>query len=190
MMKTARLIPAVAMLSAALAACSSATHAHSSNPHTGGAQTLDVQAPGGTAPQPAVTASSTPAPTAVPDACTLITRSEAEKILGTKLQAGDDTTANAADGVASCNYNAPVTGPSGQLGVYAQDGEPDALKTDRNLGHTIRTVSGIGDQTLEEPDNGSIFIRKGSLWVFINVPISTPPAALISAARTALARLP
>ena len=125
----------------------------------------------------------------MPDACTLITRAEAQRILGVKLQPGDDTKANAADGVASCNYNAPVTGPSGSLGVYAQTGMPDALTTDRNLGHRFRTVPGIGDQAFEEPDNGSVFVRKGALWVFVNVPISTPPSALLSAARIAAARL-
>ena len=68
-------------------------------------------------------------------------------------------------------------------------GTPDALKTDRNLGHRFRRVAGLGDEAFEEPDNGSIFVRRGPLWVFINGPISTPRSALESAARIASARL-
>ena len=177
------------LLSLALTACSSTAKGHSPAARATGAHTLDVNAPGGTPVQAATPTSSTASAPAIPDACTLITRTEAEKILGIKLQPGADTRAGAADGVASCNYNAPVTGPSGSLGVFAQTGTPDALTTDRNLGHRFRTVAGIGDQTLEEPDNGSIFVRKGALWVFIDVPISTPSSALLAAARIANARL-
>lgn len=173
---------------ASVAACSS-SHEHS--PAAAGIDTSGLRAVrsgNGTSADPP-THSAAPA-AAVPDACTLITRTEAQKLLGIKLQPGADTKAGAADGVASCNYNAPVTGPSGQLGVYVQNGEPDALKTDRNLGHVFRTVAGIGDQTLEEPDNGSIFAHRGNLWVFVNVPISTPASVLVAAARIAVGRIP
>jgi hypothetical protein len=184
---------------ATLCACSSGTtsgHAGGGTGPASGAQTLSVSMPGvpaspATASATASATSAAPAaPADLPDACTVITRAEAQKLLGMTLQPGDDTRAGAADGVASCNYNAPVTGPSGSLGVYVQFGTPDALTTDRNLGHTFKAVPGIGDQTFEEPDNGSVFVRKGTMWAYVNVPVSTPASALVSAARLAASRLP
>jgi hypothetical protein len=66
---------------------------------------------------------------------------------------------------------------------------PRALGIDKAIHHVFRTVPGIGEQTLEEPQNSSIFIHKGDVWVYVNVPYGASPARLEAAARAIAARL-
>jgi hypothetical protein len=118
-----------------------------------------------------------------------LTRIEAETVAGVKLGAGEDTKAAGTDNVASCTYNAPTTGPSGSITVFAQLEKPDALTTDQSLGHKFLTVTGVGDQALQELLPSAIFFRKGKLWVSISSAYSAKAAAMVAAARLAAARV-
>jgi len=139
--------------------------------------------------EPASSASSA-APVSLPDPCSLLTKAEAEKLAGVRMQPGDDTQArDPATDVGSCTYDAVFTGPSGSVDIFDQVGMPHAMQVDRAIHHKFRAVPGIGDQTLEEPENESIFIRKGQVWVYLEASNSTP-ATLEASARLIASRLP
>lgn len=137
----------------------------------------------------APTQSATAAPVAaLPDACSLLTRAEAQTVAGVKLRAGDDTKArNPQTDTASCTYDAPVTGSSGEVAIFVQQGVPNALKVDRTIGHKFHSVPGIGDEATEEQNN--IFFRRGNIWIFVNSAYGATPAHLEAAARTVAGRL-
>jgi hypothetical protein len=178
---------------AALAACSSSgsSHGRSAAPPeparpAQGVQTVDVSG----APSAASARTASASADALPDACALLTKAEAEKLAGVHMQAPDDTVArDPATDIGSCTYDAVVTGPSGQVSVFVQHGMPHALGVDRAIHHKFRTVPGIADQTLEEPENQSIFIRKGQTWIYVEAS-NTTAATLERAARLVAARLP
>ena len=90
---------------------------------------------------------------------------------------------------ASCTYAAVFTGPSGHLDVFVQMGVPHALQVDRAIHHRFRTLPGIADQALEEPDNESVFVRKGAIWVYVEAS-GIRPAGLVRAAELVATRLP
>jgi len=176
------LITAAALL---LAACSSSTAG------SGTVLSSPVSEP---APPAAPTTEPAPATrttaAALPDACKLITRQEAEQLVPVHMQPGDDTPArDPANDIASCTYAAVFTGPSGHLDVFVQMGIPHALQVDRAIHHRFRTVPGIADQALEEPDNESIFVRKGPIWVYVEAS-GIRPAGLVRAAQLIATRLP
>ncbi|MFU8871660.1 hypothetical protein [Micromonospora sp. SL4-19] len=99
-------------------------------------------------------------PAALPDACSLVLKPDAEKLAGTGLddaQAVRDT----------CTYTAPVTGPTAQVEVYVGDGAKKYLDIERELGHEVRPLSGVGDEayaTLE-----GFFINKAGVWVAVRL---------------------
>jgi len=168
-----------------LAACSSST---------AGSGTVDSLPPTRPATAPSTAPSTAPttsgAPAALPDACRLITRREAEQFVPVHMQPGDDTPArDPANDIASCTYAAVFTGPSGHLDVFVQVGVPHALQVDRAIHHRFRTLPGIADQALEEPDNESVFVRKGALWVYVEAS-GIRPAGLVRAAQLIATRLP
>jgi hypothetical protein len=169
----------------ALTACSSSTSGHGSSPHLTLPSTpltsRAASAPVSTAPT---------APAALPDACTLLTRAEAKALAGVTLNPPEDTPPTDANPIGMCEWNAPVTGPSGTVQLFVQHDVPRALQIDKAIHHKFRTIAGIGDQTLEEPENASIFVRKGAVWVYLTVPYSATPAQMESAARAIVARLP
>jgi len=140
------------------------------------------------APPAAVSTAQAAAPT-LPDPCSLLTKAEAEQLAGVTMQPGDDTVArDPATDVGSCTYDAAVTGPSGSVNVFDQLGVPHAMEVDRAIHHKFRSVAGIGDEALEEPENQSIFIRKGQMWIYVEASNSTP-ASLEKAARLIAGRL-
>jgi hypothetical protein len=174
----------VAALVGTTAGCSSSSHpATRSTTRPSAAQASEAPV------SPRAPASTPAVATAIPDACTLLTRAEAEAVAGVKLGAGEDTKAAGSDNVASCTYNAPTTGPSGSITVFAQLDKPDALTTDQSLGHKFLTVTGVGDQALQEVLPSTIFFRKGKLWVSISSAYSAKATAMVSAARLAAARV-
>ncbi|MEH0931522.1 DUF3558 family protein [Micromonospora sp. CPCC 205558] len=131
---------------------------------------------------------STDAPAAVKvDACTLLTKDEAEKLAGTPLQ---DPLEKAEDRD-SCTYTGPVTGPTAQVEVYVGDGAKKFLDIDRELGHKLTPISGAGDEAYAE--DGTVFVSKGGVWACVRLVRSEDPAtyrkALETAARTAAGRL-
>ena len=145
-------------------------------------------------PTDAPTTASDPPPSvalsAVPDPCTLLTLREAKSLAGTTLSAGQDVPAGDPESPASCTYTAPPTSPSGQVELYVSHAVPRAYQIDLAVKHRFRTVAGIGDQTVEEPDNNNIFVRKGQLWVYLSIPFGATPAAMERGARLIAARLP
>lgn len=140
---------------------------------------------------PAASASPTTA-AAIPDSCLLLTRADARALIaGAALDPGVDVAST--DPVAyssSCTYNAPPTAPSGQVEIFVTRDVPNALTIDRSIKRTFRTVPGIGDETIEEPDNGNIFVRKGDVWVYLTIPFGASPATLERGARLLASRMP
>ncbi|GAB3341066.1 DUF3558 family protein [Micromonospora halotolerans] len=101
------------------------------------------------------------------DPCSLVSKQEAEKLAGTALQ----------DGVAapvSCTYTGPVTGPTAQVEVYVGDGAKKQLDIDRQLGHKLDPVSGLGDEAFVE--DGWVFFSKSGVWVSIHLVRLDDPA--------------
>lgn len=137
---------------------------------------------------PATPSTSAPAAVTLPDACSLLTRTEAETVAGVKLDAGQDTKArDPMTDTASCTYNAPVTGSSGSVSVFAQMGPEYGLGVDKSIGHKFHSVPGIADGAVEEPNN--IFFHAADLWVQISSAYSAMPAHLEAAAQKIAARL-
>jgi hypothetical protein len=169
-------------LAVLVTACSSSTSGH---PHVAPADLSSASV------TPTIVSSSTsgPPPAAVPDPCGLLSRAEAQTLAGVRLQRGDDTPANGPGDTASCIYDAPATGSSGSVQIFAQLGTPRALRIDKAIHHKFRTVPGIGDQTVEEPENSSIFVRKGEVWVYVSVPYGATPKLMESAAAKIADRL-
>lgn len=66
---------------------------------------------------------------------------------------------------------------------------PSALLIDRAVKHKFVTVPGIADQTIEEPENSSIFIRTGPMWVFLNIPFGATPSTMERGARLIATRM-
>ena len=145
-----------------------------------------------TKPSTASAAASPSAAAAIPRSCILLTRADARALIaGAALDPGVDVAST--DPVAyssSCTYNAPPTAPSGQVEIFVTRDVPNALTIDRSIQRTFRTVPGIGDQTLEEPDNSNIFIHKGTLWVYLTIPFGATPATLERGARLIASRIP
>lgn len=117
------------------------------------------------APLPEVPATSDePLPTtqapATVDACTLVTKKEAEELAGTKL---DD----AAPVRESCTYTAPVGGPTAQVEVFVGDGAKKYLDIERELGHELRPLAGVGDETYVSFE--AAFVNRSGLWVAVRL---------------------
>jgi hypothetical protein len=186
----------LAALTLFAAGCSSAAagHGSSSQAHAGGSTPAPDSA---VAPPPlASPASSSAAPSspavAIPASCVLLTRTDARRLIaGAALDPGVDVAStDAVDYSSSCTYTAPPTAPSGQVEIFVSRGVPNALTIDRSIKRKFRTVAGIGDQTIEEPDNSNIFVRKGTLWIYLTIPFGATPATLERGARLLAARMP
>jgi hypothetical protein len=98
---------------------------------------------------------------ALPRACKLLTRSEAQVLVGIKLQRPNDLGR-------ACMYTGYPTGPLAQVELYVDSSIPRTLQIDRTvLHHKFWPVPRLGDQALEEEWN--IFVRKGSVWITIHL---------------------
>lgn len=183
-MRRAASVPAlgwvgVLLASALLVGCGSS----SGDPEPGPAAPTDaVLTPAADGAQPSPTQ---PAPAALPDACALLAKADAELLARTPLE-------DAVPAPNSCTYTGPVTGPVAQVEVYVGDGAKKMLDIDRDdLGHAFTEVPGIGDEALLE--EGAIFVRKGAVWVAIRLVLLNDPAEnvapLEAAARTAAGRM-
>ncbi|SIM79849.1 DUF3558 domain-containing protein [Micromonospora cremea] len=137
-------------------------------------------------PSVAASAEAPPAAAAV-DACALVTRQEAEKLAGTRLE---DPLEKPTDRD-TCTYTGPVTGPTAQVEVYVGDGAKKFLDIDRELGHKMTPISGVGDEAYAE--DGTVFVSKGGVWACVRLVRSEDPAlyraGLEAVARTAAGRL-
>lgn len=123
------------------------------------------------------------------DACTLLTKDEAQTLIGTALA---DPLKAATSDVSNCTYPGAPDGPTAQVEVYAGPGAKKQLETDRDtLGHTFAQVPGLGDEAWQEDD--AIFARKGDVWasvIIVSLDDAAPFAApLQTAMTTVLGRL-
>jgi hypothetical protein len=143
--------------------------------HTGSSPS---QAESSAAPSPP-DASATP-----PQVCSLLTEAEAERLAGMQLatgvQSGPDTGG-------MCQYTAPPTGATAQVEVFLGDGAKKILDIDRKLGHGIKPVAGLGDEAYEEDDN--IFVRKGTVWIAVNLVLLNDASQNVTPLRTAAATI-
>ncbi len=127
-------------------------------------------APTSTTAAPATTTSTeTPVSTttapAVLDSCKLVTRAQAEAVIGTKLQDGTQVSNTDVD---SCTYPGDPNGPTAQVEVFVGAGAKKFYDDDNNvLHHTFTDVSGLGDESHEE--EYTVFFRKGTTWVALRL---------------------
>src|SRR3954454_24102086 len=102
-----------------------------------------------------------------PEACKLVTQSEADTLGGTKL--------NPASQVAdSCTFTGPTDRSVAQVEVFVGDGAKKFLDIDRELDHTFSPVNGAGDEAYYEENTA--FARKGEVWVALRLTRLNDPA--------------
>lgn len=138
------------------------------------------------APSSTAAASSTPA--SLPDACSLLTQTEAEALAGTKLMAPVAAGPAGSGQNTLCQFVGPTTGPTAQVEVFVGDGAKKQLDIDRDtLKHAFTSVPGIGDQCLQEDD--FIFVEKHGLWASINLVLLNDPKQNVQPMQTAIKQL-
>jgi hypothetical protein len=122
-----------------------------------------------------------PAPPPPPDPCHLVSQSQAEALAQTPLQAAVE--AGAPPDV-MCQYDGPTTGPTAQVEIFVGDGAKKTLDIDRDeLHHDFTTLTGIGDEAYLEDND--VFLRKGDIWVEVNVVLlDVPPDQIQSGLQT------
>ncbi|NED52963.1 hypothetical protein G3I24_18945 [Micromonospora aurantiaca] len=125
-----------------------------------------------------------PVDDAAPQACTLVSKADAERLAGTAL----DEPVVAGQ---SCTYTGPVTGPTAQVEVFVGEGAKKYLDIERQLGHEIRELAGTADEALLTAE--AFFLRKGELWVAVRLVRLNDPqenrAPLERLARTVAGRM-
>ncbi|MGW5670059.1 hypothetical protein [Micromonospora sp. NPDC003776] len=139
---------------------------------------------GGGTPEASVDDSSPTPAGAVSDPCALVSKKEAERLAGTRLE-------DAKPVRESCTYTGPVTGPTAQVEVYVGDGAKKFLDIERDLGHELRPLPGVGDETYVSLE--AVFVNKSGLWAAVRLVRLNDPAEnrkpLEAVARTVADRL-
>jgi hypothetical protein len=143
----------VALTAVALGACGSSDD---SAPKAAPAVTV-----ASTAASEASTTTSEAAPptTTLPDPCQLVSKADAVQLAGTALD--DGVKAGTSDNM-SCTYVGPPDGPTAQVEFFVGDGAKKFLDVDRDLGHTIDPLPGVGDEAYIE--EFTLFFRTGTQW--------------------------
>lgn len=99
------------------------------------------------------------------DACKVLTQSDSDALIGTKLLA--PLRASNSD-TASCTYPGDPNGPTAQVEIFIGDGAKQQLAIDKDkLKHQFTQPTGLGDEAWQEDD--MIWARKGSTWISIGV---------------------
>jgi hypothetical protein len=146
------------LVAVTLGACSSSKSSSSTT-----AATSPPAAAATTTAAPVATTAKAPALTA----CELVTKEQAQTVVGLTLQAG---VPGGVAGQGSCMYTADPNGPVGQFEVYVGDGAKTYYDDDNDvLHHTFTDVPGLGDESHEEDFN--IFFRKGTTWVALRLTV-------------------
>ncbi|MGN6608162.1 MAG: hypothetical protein ACTHMS_14260 [Jatrophihabitans sp.] len=178
MITTAAALAATALL--ATTACSSDAVGG-----TGSGAGSPSAAPVSSAPAPTPSESfEDPGTAAKSNPCSLVTQQEADAIAGTKLMPKMRAQQ-------LCTFATPTSGAVGQLEVYVGDGAKKYYDIDKiDLGHTFRTVPGVGDEAHLE--DGAIFVKAKGTWVGLRLlrldDVDTGPS-LIKLAGIAIGRL-
>lgn len=116
-----------------------------------------TELPGG---EPMQSEASTAAP--APQPCSLITHAEAERLAGTPLNEPVEVRD-------SCQWSGPVTGPTAQVELYVGDGAKKTLDINRELGHDLVSVTGVGDEAYLDLGDGSVIFRVAESWVALKL---------------------
>jgi len=124
------------------------------------------EAPADDAPATEEAPPTSAAPAAV-DPCALVTKDEAEKLAGTRLQ-------DAVPAPEACTYTAPPTGPTGQVEVFVGDGAKKFLDIERDLGHELRPLAGLGEEAYATHE--AVFILRSGRWVSVRLVRLNDPA--------------
>ncbi|GAA4719290.1 hypothetical protein [Phytohabitans rumicis] len=133
----------------------------------------DEVTPPAFADQPAIetTAGADPVASATPvravDPCALVSKVDAERLAGTPLR-------EPVPGAESCTYTGPASGPTAQVEVYVGDGAKKILDIDRELGHDLRPIAGVGDEAHIE--DGAVFVSSDGVWIAIRLVSLADPA--------------
>ncbi|MGS2615266.1 hypothetical protein ACVCAH_12185 [Micromonospora sp. LZ34] len=160
-------------------------------PLAGCGGTEDTPPAAGGAPPPEVVATATaaaePSPTpaaSAPDPCALLSRREAEQLAGTPLE-------DARPVRETCTYNGPVSGPTAQVEVFVGGGAKKFLDIERDLGHELRPLAGVGDEAYASHE--AVFVNGSGVWVSVRLVRLNDPAEnrapLEKVARTVAGRL-
>src|SRR5207245_2703309 len=120
-----------------------------------------------TAPPHTATPAAAQTATAQPinaDPCQLVTKSDAEALAGLPLQDGQEY----GDHPLTCTYNAPVTGPTGQVAISIAGAAMNFYQVEQGLAAKFEPIPNVdADEALFEVGHTNVFLRKGSLWVAI-----------------------
>jgi hypothetical protein len=118
------------------------------------------------------------------DPCALVTKAEAQKLIGTGLQ--DGVVAGQETDAPSCTYTGPTTGPTAQVEVHTGPGAQKYYDLQRDgLSHQMQAEAGIGDGAWIDKDDMSIFVRKGDAWFVIHLVVLDDVEKFIPGLRTA-----
>jgi hypothetical protein len=116
---------------------------------------------------------SAPAESAAPidvdsvNACELLSQAEAEQLAGTTL-------GEAMPVKATCTYPPPPSGKVAQVEVFIGPGAEKILDINRQLGHEMWELPGIGDEAYAEDDVA--YLQKSGVWVCIRLVLLNDPA--------------
>ncbi|MDG4781044.1 hypothetical protein O7614_15460 [Micromonospora sp. WMMD961] len=149
-----------AVLALALAGCGTADPA----PPPPAVDQPPVDAPASAGDHGDVTA----APARTVDPCALVPKAAAERLAGTPLQ-------DPVQAAESCTYTGPISGPTAQVEVYVGAGAKKILDIDRDLGHDLKPLTGVGDEAHIE--DGAVFVNAGDVWVAVRLVSLADPAA-------------
>lgn len=116
---------------------------------------------------PTTSESSTTTTTEVPgltDPCQLVTKEEAEAMVGRDLY---DGRSNIGDEAASCTYGSSPEGSVAQVEVFTGAGAEQIYDIDSQLSTPLEELAGIGDEAWHKPKQ--IYFRVGSTWTVIRL---------------------
>ncbi|WP_428966842.1 hypothetical protein [Micromonospora fluostatini] len=108
-----------------------------------------------------------PTGAAVPEACALVDQREAEQLAGTALNEPVPVRE-------TCTYTGPVDGPTAQVEVFVGDGAAKFLGIERELGHELRPLAGVGDEAYATQE--AVFVHKSGVWVSVRLVRLNDPA--------------
>ncbi|BCB76192.1 hypothetical protein GCM10022251_68620 [Phytohabitans flavus] len=173
-MRRGSAVLAALLLVGAITACESAEEAPAApQPPAAEAQTE--------APAEETEAAEAPPAASTVDPCSLVTKAEAEKLAGLKMQ-------DARESPESCAYTTPPEGTTGQVEVYVGDGAKKQYDIELQLDHNYKAISGAGDEAYSYQDGLSVFVNKGGVWTSVHLVRIDDPAkyrpALEDLART------
>jgi hypothetical protein len=116
------------------------------------------------------------------DACTILTREDAETLIGTALT---DPLQVATSDVSSCTYPGDPNGPTAQVEIYIGPGAGKQLEIERDtLEHPFTEPASIGDEAWQE--DYQIFARTGETWVSIRLVVLEDAAGYVTPLQTAM----